>query len=158
LFRLRVGAADRNMFGLGQTARTEATISQRSARGEIGYLWPALFGSDLSLDSRAFIGRREEPSFVREEIGTEWRLTRPFTTHIKATLGYEFRQSAAEDIDTVLDDEEDVLLSVLSLAPSYDSRNRIFWPTRGTLVGVKTEWADAGIVSELGQVRRPGKR
>ena len=156
MLRMRVGAADRNMFGYGQTARTEATISQRSWRGEVGYIWPALFGSDLVLDGRAFIGEREEPSFVREDLGTEWRLTRPFTTHIKATLGYEFRQSAAEDIDAIQDDEEDVLLSVLSLSPSFDSRNRIFWPTGGTLVRLKTEWSDEVIGSELDYVRLLG--
>lgn len=156
LLRLRVGAADRNVLGYGQTARTEATISQRSARGEVGYLWPALLGSDLSLDGRAFVGRREEPSFLREEWGTEWRLTRPFTRHVKATLGYEFRQSSARDIETAEDLEDDVLLSVISLSPSFDSRDGLFWPSGGTLVRLKTEWSDEAIGSQLDYVRLLG--
>lgn len=156
LLRLRVGAADRNVLGRGQTARTEASLAQLAQRAEVGYLWPALFGSEFALDGRVFAGQREEPSFVREDLGTEWRLSRPITRHIKATLGYEFRQSAATDIDAVLEIEEDVLLSVLSLSPSFDTRNSLFWPSAGTLARVKTEWSDEALGSELDYVRLLG--
>lgn len=156
LLRLRAGAADRNVLGLGHTARAETSISQRAVRAELGYLWPALLGTELALDGRAFAGRREEPSFVREDVGTEWRLSRPITRHVRATLGYEFRQSSARDIDAALESAEDVLLSVLSLSPSFDTRDSLFWPARGTLARIKAEWSDELLGSQLDYVRLLG--
>ncbi len=156
LLRLRVGAADRNVLGRGQTARSEASLAQRAVRGEVGYLWPALFGSEFALDGRLFAGRRDEPSFVREDVGTEWRLTRPLSRHVRATLGYEFRQSSARDIDAVLEPDDDVLLSVLSLSPFFDTRDSLFWPGSGTLARIKAEWSDEWLGSQLDYVRLLG--
>ena len=121
---------------------------------------PNLFGPRTNVDLEGFAGRREEPSFTREEVGAAAQIRHRFTRQVSSTLRYERNISRAIDIEVedpdAIEDAEKLNLGLLSLTPAYDSRNAPFLPTRGTLGRFTVELSDPVLGSELGYVRLLG--
>lgn len=156
--RLQAGIRHANLFGTGRRLSLETKLALRARRVELAWSDPWLFGRRHVLDAELFAGEREEPSFLRRDVGGELRLTRRIGPHLSATIGQEFRRSSAEDVEVdaaSLDpaDTETVLVSVLSFSPIWDSRDDLFWPQGGALARWKLEWSDTALGSELGYLR-----
>lgn len=157
LARATVGARDRNLFGTGVSASTNATIAVRAARADLSFSDPWFLKRELLGDLRLEFDRREEPSFVRESRGFGAFVTKEWTPQTSTTIGYGFKRSEAKDIEVVdadvLSAQETVNISAVALSQRYDRRDALFAPSRGLYAEGSVELGTEGIGSELDFVR-----
>lgn len=158
--RIQAGITERNLFGTGRRLGADISAAVRAQNARLRFTEPNLFGPRTDIDLEGFAGRREEPSFTREEVGGAAQIRHRFTRQVNSTLRYERNISRAVDIafddPSALNDEENLNLGLLSLTPAYDSRNAPFLPTRGTLGRFTVEFSDPALGSELDYVRLLG--
>lgn len=155
--RLRAGVREGNLFGLGHVGRADLTAGFISQQAEIGYTNPNFTRANFELDFATYWTRREEPSFLRKELGTGVTLTHKVSEQRRLSLGYRFRNSRATDVE-VIDPEtlavaETVNVSSISLSPTHDSRVGVFAPSAGTLTRFIIEYAGAALGSEIDFIR-----
>lgn len=157
LFRATVGARNRNLFGIGINGSVEATVAVRALRFVVGLTDPRFFDSNLVADYQINFERREEPSFVRENIDVGAYLTREWDRRTYSTVGYRFGRSDADDIevndDSVDEVESQVNIASVFLSQRYDARDAIFAPSTGFLTEASAEIAPSVIGSELEFIR-----
>ena len=156
--RLVVGYRDRNIAGQGLTLHTEAAVSAKVRRVLAGLTDPWLFpGPDISGDVSVFTGRREEPAFVRDEVGFALTLGHQFDARNSAFLVYSLRRTTVSDVEledpTVAESEDTVDIGSLALTPVHDSRDDLFSPTRGMLARVTGEVGNSALGGELDFLR-----
>lgn len=158
--RILTGVTERNLFGTGRRLTLEAAAALRAQSGTIRFTEPNLFGPHTDFDLEGFAKRREEPSFTSEDVGGAAQVRHRFSREVSAILRFERSQSRATDISADVEqdilDQENVDLSIVSLAPAYDTRNAPFLPTRGMLARFTTEVSAPDLGSEIGYVRLLG--
>ncbi len=156
-FRVRAGVRDSNLLGLGHTGRAEITAGLIAQQAELGYTNPALYGSKLELDVSTYWTNREEPTFLRRELGAGTTVTRRFDSKRRLALGYRYRHSQATNVEVVdpatLAALETVNVSSVTLTPTYDSRVGVFAPSSGTLARFILEYAGTVLGSEIDFIR-----
>ncbi len=158
--RLSGGYRQRNLFGTGRGLRVEGLIAERARSAEIGISDPALFGSRWIGDASVLYELRERPSFTREQFGFELVVTWPITSRWQLSTDYSFRRSKVSDVavdpasDPALADAlSGVDIASVTLAPGYDSRDRLFTPNSGVYARLGIEWAASGLGSQLDFLR-----
>ena len=85
--------------------------------------------------------------------------TRTLTERVKATGGYGFRMTDVSDDDTDIEGEDaptDYAYASLKAQATYDSRNDLFFPTRGQRSFLSAEYADSFLGSEITLTRLTG--
>ena len=155
--RVRMGVKEGNLFGLGHLARANITLGFIAQEAEIGYTNPHFTSSNLELDISTYWTRREEPSFLRKELGSGATLTHRFDAQDRLIMGHHFRNSRATELEVTdpetLADAETVNVSSITLTPTHDSRAGVFAPSDGTLARFILEYAGSAIGSEIDFVR-----
>lgn len=158
LFRLGIGARERNLLGTGRQLRAKATVAIRAVRAEVALTDPWFFGTDLILDVPLNFNQREHPSFVSRStaVGPQW--TKQWDGHRHSTsFGYKFKRSEVQDVEIVdalvAAALEDVDLSSINVVQRLDRRDNIFLPSSGSFASLSLEWGDRSIGSELDYVR-----
>lgn len=151
--RLTAGARHKNLFGTGRILDFQGVVAERALRGELSLIDPWFLEGDVIADLSLFGNRRQEPSFLRLETGVSATLTRRFSRTIEGSVGYRFRNSAADDVE-VLDAEaqeaiDRVDISALESSISYDSRDSVFVPTKGSYSKAGIEYAASVLGSDL---------
>ena len=157
LGRIKAGFRDQNIFGTGRSFRAESVASVRHLEFEVGLSDPYFFGSDIFADISATSLKRIEPSFTRLSNGVDASLTRRIEKEFEAGFGYQFRRSAAEDVDVTdpaaLAALDNLSISAVELSLRYDTRDNPLVPTRGSTARFSTQWGDKVLGSELDFVR-----
>lgn len=158
--RLRAGFRQRNLFGTGRGLRLEGLIAERAAGIELGLSDPRLFGTDILGDASISYELRDRPSFTREESSFELSGTFARTRTFQFAVEYAIRNSQVFDVevDPAFDETlaaalEGVDVASLTIAPSYDSRDRLFTPSSGVQARFSLEWANGGLGSEIDFLR-----
>ncbi|MFT5286847.1 MAG: outer membrane protein insertion porin family [Planctomycetota bacterium] len=161
LGRIKAGYRDQNIFGTGRSFRAESVASFRHLEFELGVSDPYLFGSEVFGDVSATTLRRIEPSFTRISNGVDASLTRKIEKESEAGFGYQFRRSAAEDVDitdpAALAALDNLSISAIELSLRYDTRDNPLVPTRGSTARFSTQWGDKLLGSELDFLRVRGQ-
>ncbi len=132
--RLGVGARQKNLFGTGRILDLDLTVAELAQRAELSLIDPWLLGPDATAIATIFWNRRQEPSFLRRELGlglgATWRLSQEWSLR----GGWEFRRSDASDIEVDAPEfDEDVDVSEISVQPGWDTRDAFDDPHRGQL-------------------------
>ena len=158
--RLRAGYRDHNLWGSGRALRLEGLLAERAQRSEIGLTDPDFGGEEVLGDVSVGYERRERPAFTREGLSFASRLTWPLAPAVQMTGEYRFAQSDLSDlaVDPGADPElasalSEVDVASLLLAPAYDSRDRLFTPSRGLFARFGVEWASALLGSQADFLR-----
>ena len=158
--RLRAGYRQRNLFGTGRGLRIEGLVAERATHAEVGVSDPQLLGSDWLGDASVYFEERERPSFTDQEAGLDLTVTWPVEPELSVAFDYSFRRSQVFDVsvdpasDPTLQEALDgVDISSIQLAPSYDSRDRLFTPAAGQFARLSLEWASTLIGSEVDFLR-----
>lgn len=151
--RLSAGVVERNVFGTGRILSAEGSISALAESGKITWIDPYFVGSDVRTDVSVFANRREEPSFDQRELGTGVAFTKRWSRRFETSFGYQFRNSEISNVDPAAilepDEVDDVDISSVLFSPTYDTRNNVFVPTRGSYSKATFELAGDAIGSEL---------
>jgi outer membrane protein insertion porin family len=156
-FRLSLGWREKNLFGSGRALNTEVTAAVLAQRAVVGISDPRFLDTNTNANWSVFANRRVEPSFTSQELGSSVSFSRQFTERIQGLVNYAFRRSEISDAD-ILDPTAQMALnnvdiSSVTLAPSYDTRDNKFVPTKGVLTKLSVEYGDRNIGSQLEFVR-----
>lgn len=151
LLRGSAGFQDRNIFGSGRVFRADIGGSVKSANMEAGVRDPWIFGTDISADLPVFFRYREEPSFTREELGMSVLFTRDLRKDLSVSLAYLYSSTKIKDIVAmdIEEPESDYTIASIKLQTTLDTRNDIFFPTRGSRISAAAEVAEPSLGSGL---------
>lgn len=151
--RLTAGARHKNLFGTGRILDFQGTVAQRALRGELSLIDPWFLESDDIADLSLFGNRREEPSFLRLEAGVSATLTRRFSRTLEGSVGYRYRNSAAEDVEVLDSEAQEALdrvdISAVETSFALDTRDSVFVPKSGSYTKAGLEYAASLLGSEL---------
>jgi outer membrane protein assembly complex protein YaeT len=155
--RLAGGYRDRNAFGDGRTVHAAGSLSGKAHRILAGITDPWFWDGAVTADLTLFQGRREEPSFTREELGAVASITRRHDARWQTTYDYTLRRSSVSDVEVLTPEAEEAEATVnigsLGVTPLYDSRDDPFAPSRGALLRTGLEGGAGVTGSELDFLR-----
>ncbi len=156
--RIVAGYRERNVLGRGLTLHAEGGLSARARRLLVGLTDPWLMpDAGISGDVSVFASRREEPSFVREEVGTALTLEQELDPRHSAFYVYSLRRTSASDVEIVDDvaaaEADTVDISSVAVTPVHDSRDDPFAPTRGGAARATFEVGTDALGGELDFLR-----
>jgi outer membrane protein insertion porin family len=158
LLRLGFGFRDKNFLGTGRVVRTEGRFSLKGESFLTGFTDPWFLGTDIVADFPIYYSRREEPSFVRQDIGASLLFSKKMSTVLTATLGYSLRWTDTQSIDIVAPQEAvqidpDYNLASIKAQVTRDTRNDLFFPSAGTRNFISAEVADTFLGSSVNLAR-----
>ena len=160
LARLRGGYRQRNWLGTGRGLRLEGLLAQRALGAEFGVSDPSLFGANILGDASVSFEERERPSFTRQESAFELSGTFARTRNFQLALEYTISRTRVFDVSvdpasdpTLAAALEGVDVASITIAPSYDTRDRLFTPNRGVQTRFGLEWASSALGSEIDFLR-----
>ncbi|MDR9502525.1 MAG: outer membrane protein assembly factor BamA [Desulfurivibrionaceae bacterium] len=152
MLRGGMGFQDSNMFGTGRTLRLEGNGSTRSENIEATAIDPWLLGHDIIATVPLYFRRREEPSFTRREMGSSILLTKKISEALEVGLGYLYKQTTLLEISAdpeVEEPDSDYTLASVKAQATWDSRNDLFFPTRGRKFYGALEVAEPALGSSI---------
>jgi outer membrane protein assembly complex protein YaeT len=153
--RARAGFREKNLFGTGRIFSTKATGSLKARTFGSGFSDLFFLETDIRADLTGFYNYREEPSFTREDVGLNFNLSREFGGFWTASTGYTIRKTNQSDTnkepEEVKDDNYD--FGSLTLQTTYDTRNDLFFPTRGQRFFASVAQADEFLGSDINMTR-----
>ncbi|MCA8981755.1 MAG: outer membrane protein assembly factor BamA [Planctomycetes bacterium] len=159
-FRFRAGITERDLFGTGRRGKIEALVSQKAQGVTATLTDPWLFDSQIIGDLSLFAQEREEPSFTSVNYGGQALLTREWTRQLSLSTGYQYRKSDAVDIKLDAPNasqlNENVDLSIISFASTWDHRDSVFLPREGRYARALVEFSDRTFGSDIDFVRITG--
>ncbi|MFP4475356.1 MAG: outer membrane protein assembly factor BamA [Desulfatibacillaceae bacterium] len=141
--------SQRNLFGRGQSLSLKAQVGSSTSRFSLSFTEPYLFDTNLSFGVDAYNWARDYDSYEKNSTGGRIRFGYPLTaimdyTRLQVSYLYEIADIRnvkyyAADAIRVL--EGDNTTSKASVSVVYDSRNRQFNPSKGSLYRYTTEYA-----------------
>jgi outer membrane protein insertion porin family len=150
LARAKAGVRERSLFGRGITSRAEVLGSIRGGQLTIGFSDPWFLQSDWLADLPITLLHREEPAFTLQEAGVNFRLSRMVLEQLEAGLAYRFSLSRVRDVfQPELNAERSLRVGAVGPFMTYDTRDDLFAPSRGTRTRV---FAEAGTPYLGGQI------
>ncbi len=155
MLRGRLGIRENNFLGTGKVVRAEVGASFKGEDLLLGYSDPWFFSSQFKFDLPVYLRHRQEPVFDRRENGFSPRLTRPLGKNLTGIVGYNYRRTVLEALDTGLAAEKYYNASI-EMQLAWDSRNDLFYPTRGRRAFFATEYAGKALGSQVEYVRLTG--
>jgi outer membrane protein assembly complex protein YaeT len=158
--RLKAGFREKNLFGTGRIFGLEATASIKAQSLVASLSDPWFLNSDVKADLPVYYSRREEPSFTRQDLGGSLLFSKELTTHLSASGGYGIRQTDISDTDTDIAAEDaptDYDYASVKLQTTFDSRDDLFFPTRGQSSFISGEYSSSFLGSEIVLTRWTGE-
>ncbi|MEW6289786.1 MAG: outer membrane protein assembly factor BamA [Thermodesulfobacteriota bacterium] len=151
LLRGSAGFLDKNILGSGRVFRAEVGGSFKSANVEAAVRDPWIFGTGISADLPVFYRYLEEPSFTSEELGMSVLFTKDLRKDLSVSLAYLYSSNKITDIVETddVEPESDYTTASLKLQTTLDTRNDIFFPSRGRKILAAAEIAEPALGSGL---------
>jgi outer membrane protein insertion porin family len=139
----------RNLFGRGQILNFEAQIGGRTTLFNLSFTEPWLFDIPLSAGIDLFNMERNYDDYTKDSVGGGVRFGyRVFDfTRAYLTYGYEdadIRDIADDAAQSIKDLEGKNVTSSITTRLRYDSRNRMFIPSEGSLHNISLQYAGLG--------------
>jgi outer membrane protein insertion porin family len=132
--RLAAGVFEKNLLGTGRNGRIDGLVSTKGEKFTISYTDPWLLQTDISMNIPLFYDRREEPSYTSEEIGFSVLLSRKFSKNLTLTTGYQYKTTqlySLADETPLPKGEDDYNKGTVGILAVWDTRDDIFYPTKG---------------------------
>ncbi len=146
--------AQRNLFGRGQVLQLKAQLGGKTTRYTLSFTEPWLFDIPLSAGVDLYDWQMDYDTYDKDSKGVGFRFSYPVFDFTRAYLSYAFDISNIKNIDEVYasnlvkDSKGENTKSSISTALRYDSRDRIFNPTKGSQHSISVQYA--GIGGEIG--------
>jgi outer membrane protein insertion porin family len=142
--RVKFGFRELNLMGTGRILDASTKLSVKAQGVGISLIDPWFFNSDITAELPVSYERREEPSFTREDVSASFLLTKELSDHVTVTGGYTFQRTSLTDVDpsqSISDQDEDYDLGTIRAQIGFDTRNDIFFPTKGQKSFLSAEYA-----------------
>ena len=144
-----VSVSQRNFLGKGQTLQAQAQIGGSTTKFDVRFTEPWMFDIPLTASADLYNWETEYDTYDKDSVGAGLRLSYPFWKDVRLYWGYRYDIS---DISEITDDASDEVrelegtntTSSTEVAIRYDSRNRYFNPTEGSMHGISMEYAGLG--------------
>lgn len=156
LARFTAGYRDSNIFGNGRSLRLDGGASLKGRNLLIGFTDPWLLGHETTLDLPFYYSYREEPSYTEEKIGVTVQANKTLTRYSTISGGYFYESSHLFDIseDSVLTTADSDYVTAGGRAQlTRDTRDDIFFPSKGYKGNIMLEFSDPVFGSELSYTR-----
>ena len=151
---------ERNLFGRGQTLSFKAELGAVSDQYTISFTEPWLFDIPLSAGADLFKWDTEYTTYDKDSIGGQLRAGYPVADFTRVNLAYRLEQADIRNVDeedasyTIKDMEGEHVTSSVTASLKYDSRDRLFNPTKGSEHRIAVEVAGFG--GDVGFVKYTG--
>jgi len=138
-----------NVLGRAHSLRLRALQSFKATRGDFLYNIPEVFAENLSVFLLGSGLRREESSFVREELGGSAGVQKhlaPIQTDL--ALRYDYELLSTEDLETTSSTRmgvEDARAAAIVVELNRDRRDNPLLPRQGSRLFARMEFAAAGL-------------
>jgi outer membrane protein insertion porin family len=141
--------SQRNFRGRGQVLQARAQLGGVTNKFSLSFTEPWLFDIPLSATVEAYNWEVDYDYYDKDSIGAGLRLSYPFWENVRLYWGYRIDLSEVTAISTNASEsiwqmEGENLTSSTEVAIRYDSRNRLFNPTEGSMHGISLEYAGLG--------------
>jgi outer membrane protein insertion porin family len=142
--------SQKNLFGRGQTLQLKAQLGGQTTRYTLSFTEPWLFDIPLSAGIDLYNWEVEYDTYDKDSQGIGFRFSYPVFNFTRAYLSYVFDISDVNNIDEVYasnlvkDSEGTNTKSSISTSLKYDSRDRIFNPTKGSEHSISVQYAGLG--------------
>lgn len=150
--RLSAGVRDKNLFGTARPAALEASASLKAQRLGASLADPRFLDSLWRADLTLAGGRREEPSFTRNEAEIGVSFSYPLAPGLTATAGSALRRTRLSDLSDPEAEPEgrgSYDTSSLRVQLAWDTRDDWFFPSRGQASFAAVEHSDTVFGSEV---------
>jgi outer membrane protein insertion porin family len=146
---LTAAIAQNNLFGRGQTLQLKTTVSSKSSTYSLSFTEPYLFDKSISAGFDIYNQKRDYGDYDKSSVGGRLRLGTSLAEYTKLFWSYSYDVSDISDIDNDVSDlvkesQGKNTTSATSVTLKYDSRDRMFNPTEGTVDTVSVEYAGLG--------------
>jgi outer membrane protein insertion porin family len=146
--------AQDDLFGTGNALSLRATVSERRQLFLTRFVDPHLLGSQLTLTADLYADTKQLPGLWRTGSGASLELSAPVGDHLRAFVGYRFEAVRATRehpyrIASGGAAPDDHLLGAVRAGMIYDSRDALYAPRRGSLLGTSLEVADPSLGADV---------
>lgn len=148
-FFLMASISERNLFGRGQILQLKADFGRRTDRYMLSFTEPWLFDIPLAAGFDLYNWSKEFNTYDKDSVGGGIRLSYPVYDFTRVHFSYLYDvaniRNIAEDAPrTIWQMKGTNVTSSISTGLRYDSRDRIFNPTRGADLSINIEHAGLG--------------
>lgn len=148
--------AQRNFRGKGQVLQARAQLGGATTKFSLIFTEPWLFDIPLSATVEAYNWEVDYDYYDKDSVGAALRLSYPFWENVRLHWGYridmsEITEITADASESIWQMEGENMTSSTEVAIRYDSRNRLFNPTEGSVHGISLEYA--GLGGEVGFIK-----
>ncbi len=150
---LMASVAQNNLFGRGQKLQLKATLSEKSRNYTLSFTEPYLFDTKISAGFDIYDQEKEFDDYDKDSQGGRVRLGYKLIDYTRLFWAYTYDISEVSDIDDDASDDikeidenfdGNLITSATKVTLRYDSRDRVFNPTEGTLDSISVEYAGLG--------------
>lgn len=134
--------AQHDLFGTGNALSLSANLSARRQLFLVRFVDPHLLGSPLALTADLYADTKQLPGLRRTGAGTSLEVSAPLGDHLRGFIGYRFEAVRASG-------QDDFVLGAARAGMIYDTRDALYAPRRGSLLGTSIELAEPSLGSDV---------
>ncbi len=158
-----ISIRERNLLGKAQDLKLSLGLSATRQQVDLSFTEPYFLDRNLAAGFDVFSQKEDQQdrsSFDEQRQGFSLRARFPITENLKQGLRYTLRSDTLENINNntsslISLDEGSYVTSAMSYSLTYDTRDDIFLPTRGIIIGGGQELA--GLGGDIKYVRSTAK-
>lgn len=147
-----ISIRERNLLGKAQDLKLSLGLSATRQQVDLSFTEPYFLDRNLSAGVDLFSKRQDQQdrsSFDEQTRGFSLRSRFPITENLKQGVRYTLRENKIQNIDNdtspfIRLDEGDYVTSAVAYDLTYDTRDDIFLPTSGIIIGGGQEFAGFG--------------
>ncbi len=148
-FFVMTSISQRNLFGRGQILQLKGQWGGRTNKYTLSFTEPWLFDIPLSAGFDLYDWKKDYDTYDKDSMGGGIRLGYPVYDFTRAYLSYSYEEGDIRNVtedasDSVREMEGTNVMSSISAALRYDSRDRIFNPTEGQDHSITVKYAGLG--------------
>jgi outer membrane protein insertion porin family len=141
--------SERNLFGRGQMLALKFELGQTATKIDLTFTEPWLFDIPLSNSYRVYKWIYDYDAYEVDSMGLNIGFGYPVFKYTRASIGYLFDISEVSDFyddapDDIRNMEGDTVTSKISTSLVYNSTDKLFLPTQGSINGVYFQYAGLG--------------
>jgi len=146
---IMASVAQNNLFGRGQSLQFKSIFSEKTRNYTLSFTEPYLFDTRISAGFDIYDQEKEYDDYDKDSQGGRVRLGYKLVDYTRLFWSYTYDLSDVSDIDddasdSIKDIEGTNITSATKVTLRYDSRDRVFNPTEGTLDSISLEYAGLG--------------
>jgi len=140
-----------NLFGRGQIVKAKVQISGSSALYSLKFIEPWLFDIPLSSGVEIYNLENEYDYYDKDSKGGALNFSYPIFEYARIGIKYSYEDFTISNVDTLFTTVDPGRYITTSTTPSisYDSRDRVFCPTKGAFSKLSVEYADEALGGEI---------